>query len=104
MTGPRRGEVWWGEVEQGRRPYLVLTRDVAIPVLSTLVCAPVTTRVRSIPSELELDEADGMPRPCAASFDNLLTVPKSLLTGRISRLGPERMSAMCDALGVALDC
>lgn len=105
VNQPRRGEVWWGEMESvGRRPYLVLTRDAAIPVLTSLVCAPVTTRVRSIPSELSLDRADGMPRACAATFDNLLPVPKRLLTGRITRLGSERMAELCEALGVALDC
>lgn len=105
VNEPRRGEVWWGEMESlGRRPYLVLTRDAAIPVLTSLVCAPVTTKVRSIPSELRLDQSDGLPRTCAATFDNLLPVPKRLLTERISRLGPERMSGLCEALKVALDC
>jgi len=34
VTDPRRGEVWWGEIEDvGRRPFLVMTRTAAIPVL-----------------------------------------------------------------------
>lgn len=105
VGGPRRGEVWWGELESaGRRPYLVLTRDAAISVLNTVVCAPVTTRVRSISSEMAMDADDGMPQPCAATFDNLISVPKRLLTYRITRLGPGRLPDLCRALNTALDC
>ena len=105
MKPPRRCEVWWGELENvGRRPFLVLTRDAAIPVLSSLVCAPVTRTVRAIPTELPLGPGDGMPVACAASFDNLRTIPKAALTMRITRLDPERLDDMCRALRIAVDC
>lgn len=72
-----RGEVWWVEAPAtGRRPYLVLTREHAIPVLNAVVAVPATRTVRSIPTEVVLDEDDGMPQPCALSLDNLVTVPK----------------------------
>src|SRR5262245_26487579 len=46
----RRGEVWWGEAPSDKgRPYLVVTRDAALPVLRRILVAPVTTRLRSIP-------------------------------------------------------
>ena len=105
MKPPRRGEVWWGELENvGRRPFLVLTRDAAIPVLSALVCAPVTRTVRAIPTELALGPEDGMPVACAASFDNLRTIPKAALTTRITRLHPERLDDACRALRIATEC
>lgn len=105
MKRPQRGEVWWGELENvGRRPFLVLTRNSAIPVLSGLVCAPITRTVRAIPTELALGPDDGMPVACAASFDNLRTIPKAALTQRISRLHPERLHHACRALRIAVDC
>ena len=105
MIQPRRGEIWWGEIEAvGRRPFLVLTRNAAIPVLNNLVCAPVTTTVRGIPSELLLDSSDGMPRPCAASMDNLATVPKSRLVSRVTKLSPERIAELCVAVRISLEC
>lgn len=105
MKLPRRGEIWWGELENvGRRPFLVLTRDAAIPVLSSLVCAPVTRTVRAIPTELALGPDDGMPVACAAGFDNLRTIPKAALTTRITRLHPERLDDTCRALRIAVDC
>lgn len=105
MTEPHRGDVWWGEVAGlGRRPYLVLTREGAIPVVTRVVCAPVTRTVRGIPTELPLGPDDGMPVDCAASFDNLLTVPKSALASLITSLRLGRQIDMCGALRIALGC
>ncbi len=102
---PARGEVWWGEIPRvGRRPYLVLTRDVAIPVLRRLVVAPVTKTIRGIPSEVPLGRDEGLDVDCVASMDNLLTMRKSLLVERIGALRPERHPELCQALSAAVDC
>jgi mRNA interferase MazF len=105
VTQPRRGEVWWGEMESvGRRPFLVMTRSAAIPVLESVLAAPVTRTIRGIPTEVHLDETDGMPIECVASFDNLRIVPTSLLVERQCTLDPLRMLEACDALRIATDC
>jgi mRNA interferase MazF len=105
VTEPARGEVWWGEMaDVGRRPYLVLTRDVAIPVLRRVVVAPVTKTIRGIPSELRLGSEEGLDVECVASMDNVLTLPKSILVQRIGALSPERRRELCDALSAAVDC
>jgi mRNA interferase MazF len=97
--------VWWLEDPTiGRRPVLILSRDSVIDVLTAVVVAPITRTVHHIDSEVLLDETDGMPQVCAASFDNLRTVPKSLLTQRVAGLSPPRIFDMCSALGFALDC
>jgi mRNA interferase MazF len=101
----RRGEIWWGEVaEAGRRPFLVLTRDVAIPVLHSVLVAPLTRTVRGIPTELILTPDDGVPVASAATFDNLRVVPKAYLVDRITQLAPARMHEACLAARRALDC
>lgn len=101
----RRGEIWWAEVpDTGRRPFLVLTREAAIPVLHNVVAAPVTRAIRDIPTELALSRDDGMPTDCAATFDNLRVVPKAYLVEHITRLGPARMHEACVAAKRALDC
>src|SRR5205814_3908047 len=57
-----RGEVWWGEdPDAGRRPLLILTRASAVPVLQSLVVVPATRTIRGIPTEVVVDEDDGMP-------------------------------------------
>lgn len=105
MSEPRRGEVWWGEVEDvGRRPFLVMTRTAVIPVLHSVLAAPVTRTVRNIPTELQLGPDDGMPTECAASFDNLRVVAKAYLTERQCALDPTRLAEACEAIRAAVDC
>ncbi len=105
MSSPRRGEVWWGELEDvGRRPFLVMTRSAAIPVLRNVLAAPITRTVRNIPTELLLGPADGMPTECAASFDNLRVLPKAYLVERLCSLDAGRLEEACRALGAAVDC
>lgn len=100
-----RGEVWWMEQpEAGRRPVCVVTRQAAIPVLTSVLVAPATRTIRGIPTEVALTRRDGMPDECVLSFDNLSTVPKSLLTERITRVPEPRLHELCDALGVATGC
>ncbi len=105
MNSPRRGEVWWGEIEHiGRRPFLVMSRPAAIPVLNSVLAAPVTRTVRGIPTELPLGPDDGMPADCAASFDNLRVVPKAHLVDYICTLRPALLAQACAALRTAVDC
>ena len=100
-----RGEVWWAEhPDAGRRPFLVLTREAAIPVLHRVVAVPATRTIRGIPTEVTLDVEDGMPERCALSFDNVTTLPTSLLTERICRLGADRLAEACRALAAATGC
>ncbi len=105
MSEPRRGEIWWGEVEDvGRRPFLVMTRTAAIPVLNSVLAAPVTRTIRNIPTEFRLGPSDGMPTERRASFDNLRVVAKAYLVERQCTLDPTRLIGACEALRVAIDC
>ena len=69
-----------------------------------MLVAPATRTIRGIPSEVELGPEDGMPAECVLTLDNVLTVPKSLLTERITRLSPSRLNELCAALRVATGC
>ena len=101
----RRGDIWWGEApNQKGRPYLVLTRDEAIPVLRTVLAAPVTRTVRGIPTEVPLGLPDGLPVECAAAIDNTLAFPKAMLVRRMGALGQGRMQTLCAAWRAAADC
>lgn len=105
MVTPSRGEVWWAEhPDAGRRPFLILTRQAAIPVLNRLLAAPATRTIRQIPTEVVLDTDSGMPERCALSIDNVTPVSKSLLTEQICRLDVEKMGEVCAALRAATGC
>jgi mRNA interferase MazF len=100
----KRGEVWWYEDESGRRPFLVLTRTEAIPVLNQVLAVPATRTARGIPSEVPLDEADGMPASCVLTLDNITLIRPTRCVDRITELGPARMSEVCAALHIATAC
>ena len=87
-----------------QRPVVVLTRDSAIRYLSTVTVAPITSTIRGVPSEVLLDEEDGMRARCAINLHNAVTVSQQRLGKRVARLGPRRMSEVCSALRFSLGC
>jgi mRNA interferase MazF len=104
LVSPQQGEIWWAEAEDKRRPVLIVTRTMAIPVLTWIIVAPITRTVRNIPTELTLGPSQGLAEECVASFDNLQPIRRSFLTERIGHLGPEELSAVCGALEAMADC
>ncbi|HYL75009.1 MAG TPA: type II toxin-antitoxin system PemK/MazF family toxin [Bryobacteraceae bacterium] len=87
-----------------KRPVVVLTRDSSLRYLSTATVAPVTSSLRGVPSEVALNETDGMKGPCAVNLYNVVTVSKLRLGKRVARLTPDRMREICSALGFSLGC
>ena len=87
-----------------KRPVLVLTRDSAIPYLSTVTVAPVTSTRRGVPSEVPLDEHNGMKDPCAANLHNAVTVSQGRLGKRVARLNDDCLSEVCAPLCFSLGC
>lgn len=75
-----------------------------------MLVAPSTKTLRNIPTQVHLDVEEGMPYPCALSFDNVLTIPKTLITEKITTLGPDKLNELCRAhpeghrLNTAVDC
>jgi mRNA interferase MazF len=103
---PARGEVWWCEITDiGRRPVVVLSRDVAIPRLRRALVAPCTTTIRGLASEVVLEPgSDPIPRRSAANLDSVESVSVATLVDRIGRLADTQMRAICAALAVTVDC
>jgi len=100
----RRGEIWWVELESptGRRPVVLLSRDEAYSVRSLVIVAPVTTRIRHIPSEVPLGTDDGMPQDCVANLDTITTIPKSCLHSRLTTLSPQKLKQVDAAIHFSL--
>ncbi len=102
---PRRGEVWFADIPgDKRRPVVVLTRDSVMPHLTTVLVAPVTTRIRDIPTEVPLGRAQGLPRLCVANFDNIMPLPKQRLVQKVGRLGMDELRQACAAARFAIQC
>ncbi|MCL0094647.1 type II toxin-antitoxin system PemK/MazF family toxin [Dehalococcoidales bacterium] len=101
----RRGEVWWANLPApvGRRPVLLLSRDAAYEVRTAVTVAAITRTARRIPVEVPLDVEDGMPEKCVINVDNIMTIPKSLLSERITVLSRDKMALVDRAILFALD-
>lgn len=100
-----RGELWWGESpDEKGRPFLIVSRDAANQVMQRVLVAPVTSRIRDVPSELAVGPQEGLPLDSAASFDNLQPFPKAMLVRRLGALGPDRQRDICRAAAATLDC
>jgi mRNA interferase MazF len=86
------------------RPVLVLTRGSAIPYLSRVTVAPITSTIRGVPSEVALGTEDGLRQSCAANLHNVMTVAQQGVGRRLAQLSPRRMREVCTALAFALGC
>jgi len=101
---PRQGEIWWASADDKRRPVLVVTRNEALRVLTTIIVAPITRTVRRIPTEVALDDTNGLSTECVASFDNLQPIRGSFLTELAGGLTPAQSGEICRALSALADC
>ena|SRR3989449_103250 len=100
----RRGEVWWANLSApaGRRPVVLLSRNEAYAVRELVTVAPITTRIRRIPTEVPLGPAEGLPKACVVNLDTITTIPRRALTEPIGPLAPEKLTAVERALRFAL--
>ena len=100
----RRGDVWWADLPKpaGRRPVVLLSRNEAYHVRELVTIAPVSSRIRSIPTEVPLGPEDGLPKACVANLDTITTIPKRVLSERIVALSLPKRHAVDRALRFAL--
>ncbi len=101
----RRGEVWWAELPSpiGRRPVVLLSRDAAYRVRTSITVGMVALTAWGIPVEVPLSLEDGMPQQRVVNLDDIFTIPKARLTERITTLSPQKMASVVRAIIFALD-
>jgi mRNA interferase MazF len=100
----KRGEIWWVELAApaGRRPVLLLSRNEAYPVRQLVMVAPLTTRIRGIPSEVSLGDEDGVTRACVVNLDTIATIAKASLRERLTILTADKLKAVEEAVHFSL--
>jgi mRNA interferase MazF len=81
---------------------VIVTRDLAIPILTSVTVAGITSKIRGLPTEVLVGPDEGLARESVVSCDNLYTVPKAQLGQYRGSLGPEATYRLDDALRIAL--
>lgn len=102
----KRGEIWLYtfKAPDKRRPVLVLTRQEVIPLLSTVMVAPITTTIRGAPSEVVVGPEHGLKAESAINLDHVLTIDQSRLHHFVGSLTRQKMAEVCRALVIATGC
>jgi len=101
----KRGEIHWAALPDpaGRRPVLILTRDVAIPLRTRVTIAHITHRHRSRRFEVPVGSAEGLAERSFVNCDEISTIPLAMLDQQpIGELDPAKLRALDRALRYAL--
>jgi len=87
-----------------RRPVVVLSRQEVIPLLHTVMVAPITSTRRGAPSEVALGPDEGLKHESAVNLDHVQTVEQSRLVAFIGAVSAIKMRQICHALAIATGC
>src|SRR4051794_41572486 len=85
------------------RPVLVLTREVLRPHVSTVTVAPITTTIRGLSTEVELDARNGLDDRCVVACDHVPTIPAQILRPHIRQLRERQEGQLRAAIPAAID-
>jgi mRNA interferase MazF len=85
------------------RSVLILTRELVRPHLASVTVAPITTTIRGLSTELQVDAANGLAGPSVVSCDNITTISTSVLGAQIGVLLDRQEPALSDAIRAAFD-
>lgn len=101
-----RGDIWsyHFKAPDKRRPVLVISRQDVIPLLHTVMVAPITSIIRGAPSEVVVGPNEGLKHESVVNLDHVQTVERARLVGYVGAMGPAKMREVCQALLVATGC
>jgi mRNA-degrading endonuclease toxin of MazEF toxin-antitoxin module len=101
----RRGELWLAQVGRKKRPVLVVTRSEVIDVRDLVTVAEITTSIRGLAAEVDIDHTDvGLDRPSVVNCDGIHTVAQTALTESVGEVSDDIMRRVCSAVSYALGC
>jgi mRNA interferase MazF len=81
---------------------VIVTRDSAIPILTTVTVAGITSTIRGLRTEVPVGRGEGLARESVVNCDSLFTLPKSELGRFRGSLGSEATRRLDQALRIAL--
>jgi mRNA interferase MazF len=108
-----QGDVWWADLPEPtgsgpgfRRPVVVVQGNpLNRSRIATVVCVPLTSNIvwADAPGNVLLAaKATGLPKDSVANVSQIITLDRSLLTERVSRLGPKPLAQILHGVDVVL--
>ena len=86
------------------RVFVVVSRQILIDSrFSTVVCAPVYTAYDGLSTQVLVGIDEGLKHDSSIHCDELVSLPKSVLTHYIGTLSPDKIRELDRALAIALD-
>jgi mRNA interferase MazF len=104
----RRGELYrvrrpGGGEPRRSRVFVVVSRQVLIESrYSTVICAPVFSAYDGLATQMPVGVEHGLKHPSSVHCDQLMSIPKAVLTDFIGVLSPAGIRQLDAALRVAL--
>jgi len=86
------------------RVFVVVSRQVLIDSkFSTVICAPVYSAYHGLSTQVLVGIEQGLKHDSSIHCDDLVSLPKSVLTDYVGSLPPEKLAELNQALRAALD-
>lgn len=105
----KRGELYRVSHPSARDPkkfrvFVIVSRQVLIDSrFSTVICAPIYTAYDGLVTQVPIGPDEGLKHDSSIHCDELVSLPKAMLTNFICTLPPVKIEALNRALLVALD-
>jgi mRNA interferase MazF len=105
----RRGDLFRVENPSARDPrrhrfFVIVSRQALITSrFSSVICAPIYSAHHGLASQVLVDIEEGLQHDSSIHCDELVSLPKSMLTNYVGTLSPDLIDDLNQALKVALD-
>ena len=86
------------------RVFVIISRQVLIDSkFYTVTCAPIYTSCDGISTQVQVGIEEGLKHNSSIHCDELVSIPKNLLTDYVGKLSWEKLTELKSALLIALD-
>lgn len=86
------------------RVFVIVSRQVLIDSrFSTIICAPIYSTHDGLSTQVLVGVNEGLKHDSSIHCDELVSLPKSVLTNFIGSLSPQKIMELNNALSIALD-
>jgi mRNA interferase MazF len=86
------------------RVFVIVSRQILIDSrFSTVVCAPIYSTHDGLSTQVRIGADEGLKHDSSIHCDELVSLPKSVLTNFIGSLSPGKIEELNRALSIALD-